>query len=178
MRTSRDALLSLSRYMSRAFPDYEIGFFSEQGTFARPGVSVRLVGPQLGSGSRHTVDLIQPAAVYVYPPEGESVEQTFDSVMLAEETLWQAFHVGIQEGKPMRVPLFDYEGMGVDEESTRRRYPDYLRIVDLSIDRAQSPEDEKKWTVTAELRLSWRRAALLPGGTRLAQTLKSGFSTP
>lgn len=177
MRTTNDALRSLARYMSRAFgDDYEVSVFNEQGTFTRPGISVRTAGPALSSGSRHTIDLIQPVAVYVYPVEGESVEETFAGVMEAEEILWQAFNVGIEEGRPWRVPLYDYDGVKISEESILRRYPDYLRIVDLSIDRAQSPEDELKWTVTGNLRLTWRRAGRLAHGTRLAQDVRTSFS--
>jgi hypothetical protein len=179
MRTSRDAIRSLARYMSRAFgPDWEVGFFSEEGTFGRPGVMVKATGPQLSSGSRHTIDVIQPFAVYAYPAEAEGVEDTFDNAMVAEEIIWHAFNVGVGEGRPGRVPLFDYEGVPIDEPTSLRRYPDYMRVLDLSIDRAQAPEDEKKWTVTAELRLGWRRAGELPSGTRLAQSLRTLEITP
>lgn len=174
MRTTRDAIRSLARYMTEAFgDDWEIGYFSQQGTFARPGVAVRTTGPLLSGGSRHTLDLTQPMAVYVYPPEKDTVEETFDSVMSAEETLWQAFNVGIGEGHPFRVPLYDYEGVPIDEGSILRRYPDYLRVVDCSIDRSQSADDEKKWTVTAELRVTWRRTGELATGRRVAQDLKA-----
>jgi hypothetical protein len=173
MRTVRDALRSISRYMSEAFgDDWEVGFFAQEGAFSRPGIAVRTAGPLLSGGSRHTADLTQPIAVYVYPAEGESVEATFDNVMAAEERLWQAIQVGIGAGRPYRIPLYDFEGVAIDEGSLLRRYPDYLRVLDLSINRAQSPEDEKKWTVTGEMRVGWRRSAELPTGSRLAQKLR------
>lgn len=179
MRTSRDAIRSLARYMMEAFGgEWEVGFFAEEGTFARPGVMVKSTGPQLSSGSRHTIDIIQPFAVYAYPAEAETVEGTFDNAMEAEEILWRAFNVGLEEGRPRRVPLYDYEGVPIDEGTSLRRYPDFLRVLDASVDRAQAPEDEKKWTVTAELRLGWRRAGELPSGTRLSQSLHTEFSTP
>lgn len=176
MRTTQDALRSLARYMSEAFPDFSVGFFNEEGTFARPAVAVRTTGPTLSSGSRHTVDLIQPTAIYVYPAEEESVEATFAKVMAIEDTLWRTFHVGVSAGRPMRIPLYDYEGVPLEEGSMLRRYPDYLRVVDLSIDRAQAPEDEMKWTVIAEARLTWRRAAEVPSGTRLAGDIRTDFT--
>lgn len=164
--------------MAEVFGDeWEVGFFGQEGTFSRPGIAVRTTGPLLSAGSRHTLDQTQPAAVYVYPPEDASVEATFDGVMEAEERLWQAFNVGIAEGRPFRVPLYDFDGVAIDEASSLRRYPDYLRILDLSIDRRQSPEDQKKWTVTAELRLGWRRSGELAEGSRLAQKLKVSHIT-
>jgi hypothetical protein len=173
MRTTRDAIRSLARYMTESFgEDWEVGYFSQQGTFARPGIAVRTTGPLLSAGSRHTLDLTQPMAIYVYPAEKETVEETFDEVMQAEEKLWQAFNIGVGEGRPFRVPLYDYEGVPYDDGSSLRRYPDYLRVVDCSIERAQSADDEKKWTVTAELRLTWRRAGEMPTGKRVATDLK------
>lgn len=180
MRTSRDAIRSLARYMALAFGDgFEVSFFSEEGTFMRPGVVVSTAGDeQDGGGTRHTVDVVQPFAVYVYPEEGESVEEGFDKAMEAQETLWQAFRVGVEEGRPMRVPLYDYEGVAINEGTMLRRYPDFLRVLDLSIGRSQAPTDERKWTVTAELRIGWRRSAEIPSGTRLAQALHIDFDTP
>lgn len=177
MRTSRDAIRSLARYMAAAFgEEWEVGFFTEESTFARPAVMVKSTGPQLSSGSRHTIDVIQPFAVYAYPAEAETVEETFENAMVAEEVIWQAINVGLEGGRPRRVPLYDYEGVGITEGTVLRRYPDFLRVLDLSIDRAQSPEDEKKWTVTAEIRLGWRRAGELLGGTRLAQSVRTDFA--
>lgn len=180
MRTSKDAIRSLARYMAVAFGDgFEVGFFSEEGTFTRPGVVVAAAGGELdGGGTRHTVDVIQPFAVYAYPVEGANVEEGFDNAMAAQETLFQAFRVGVDEGRPMRVPLYDYEGIAIDEGTLLRRYPDFMRVLDLSIERSQAPEDERKWTVTAEIRIGWRRSAELPSGTRLAQALQVDFSTP
>jgi hypothetical protein len=179
MRTSRDAIRSLARYMSIAFgEDFEVGYFAEEGTFARPAVMVATAGSELSGGSRHTVDVVQPFAVYVYPAEGDTVEEGFERAMAAQETLFNAFRVGLEEGRPMRVPLYDYEGVAIDEGTMLRRYPDYLRVLDLSIGRSQAPTDERKFTVAADVRIGWRRAAELPSGTHLAQALEVDFSTP
>jgi hypothetical protein len=180
MRTSIDAIRSLARYMTLAFgEDFEVGYFAEEGTFARPGISVVAAGPELaGGGTRHTVDIIQPFALYAYPSPGESVEEGFFNAMGAQEKFFQAFRVGIEEGRPMRVPLYDYEGVALNEGTILRRYPDFLRILDLSVERKQAPEDERLWTVICEIRAGWRRTAELPTGTRLAQSVKADFELP
>lgn len=177
MRTKEDALRSLARYISESLGEaWEVGLFADQGTFERPGVAVRTAGPMLVGGSRHTLDNTLPVAVYAYPEEGGSVEAGYVNAMATEESLWQAFNVGIAEGHPWRIPLYDYEGVPITEGSEMRRYPDYLRVVDLSIDSTQAPEDEMKWTVIASLRLTWKRAGELAPGTRLAQELQQGLS--
>lgn len=177
MRTKNDALRSVARYMNEAFGEgWEVGYFAEQGVFSRPGVAVRSAGPLLTAGSRHTLDNTLPVAVYAYPAEGDTIEEGYANTTAAEESLWQAFNVGIGEGHPWRIPLYDYEGVPVDRSSSLRRYPDYLRVVDLSIDSAQSPEDQQKWTVTASLRLTWKRTGELATGKRLVTQIKPDFT--
>lgn len=177
MRTSLDAIRSLARYMAEAFgDDYEVSALPEQGTFGRPGVWVTEAGEQQSSGSRHTVDLIQPYAIYVYPPEKDTVEGSWAAAEAARDILWTAFNVGIGEGHARRVPLYDYDGVDVSEGTLQRRYPDYLRVLDYSAKSTTAPKDERKFTVTAQVRLGWRRAAEMPSGTRLARDLKTAFN--
>lgn len=173
MRTKLDAMRSLARYISECLgEDWDVGVFAEQGTFSRPAVAVRTAGPMLTAGARHTLDNTLPVAIYAYPEEGESVEGGFTNAHAVEDLLWQAFNVGIGEGHPWRVPLYDYDGVPIDEGSELRRYPDYLRVVDFSIDATQSPEDEMKWTVVLSLRVTWKRSGELPTGKRLVTAIK------
>lgn len=177
MRTERDAVRSLARYMSRSFGDeWEVTFMQDEGTFKRPGIRI-VPATTVATGSSHTAELIMPVVVYAYPAEGDTIEDGFDNAMAAKEQLWQTFFIGVEEGRPMRVPLYDFDGTPIDEGSILRRYPDFMRVLDCSIQHTQAPEDETKWTAFAEIRLGWRRAALLPSGTRLAQQLKSNFDT-
>lgn len=179
MRTTRDAVRSMARYMSEVFgDDWEIGFFNQEATFTRPGVEVKPGTSQDGGGTRHSSDVVLPIMLYAYPEPGDSVSAGFDNALAVEETFWQAFRVGVGEGRPMRVPLYDYEGISINEGTLLRRYPDYLRIADLSITRSQAPTNESLWTVTCETRVGWRRSGELEAGTRLARALKVDLLTP
>jgi hypothetical protein len=175
MRTTTDALRSLARYCGEAFgEDWNVDLWSAQGTFTRPAIAVRTTGPTLLGGPRHTVDLTQPVALYVYPPNCGTGEATFAAAAAADDLLFTAFRVGIGAGRPMRVPLYDYAGVGLDEPSAARAYPDFLRVLDFSIDRQQSPDDENLWTLIAEMRVGWRRMGEQPdsNATQLVEALK------
>ena len=175
MRTTRDAIRSIARYASEAFgEDWSVNLWAEQGTMIRPAIAVRKTGPTLITGPRHIADLVQPVALYVYPPKGDSPEASFAAAADADDTLFNAFRIGIGAGHAMRVPLFDYEGAGLDEASELRRDPDYLRVLDFSVEQFQSPEDESMWSIVASLRVGWRRTAEHPDAdaTRLVEDLR------
>jgi hypothetical protein len=175
MRTQLDAVRSLARYASEVFgEDWSVNLWSAQGTFERPAIAVRRTGPTLLSGPRHSVDLTLPAALYVYPPALDTGEATFAAAAAADDLLFTAFRIGVGEGRPMRVPLYDYAGVGLDEASEVRAASDYLRVLDLSVEHHQSPEDEDLWTIIANLRLGWRRMGEQPDAmaTELVEVLK------
>lgn len=53
---------------------------------------------------------------------------------------------------------------------------DYTRVLDLSVDAVQSPDDETLYTVLAEVRMGWRRGSLLPSNAEMADSVRISFS--
>lgn len=84
-------------------------------------------------------------------------------------TTWlDAFRFGWREGvqigaaRPMRVPLYRYDGLKLAEPSDERHPSDFMRVSDLSVGHSQDPNDRMLWTVTCEVRMSWRRSISVP----------------
>lgn len=158
MRTNLDALRSLKRYVALALPDpYEVVLAGDEASQSRPYASVKATGPALITGPAHTVDVAQPFAVYAYPMPADTPADSLVVAARIEEALNTAFALGIDKGRRMRLPLYDFEGLGMDERSEVRTPHDFARIMSLSVNRVQTPDDERFFTVTAELRLAWRR---------------------
>jgi hypothetical protein len=163
MRTSYDVLRSLKRYGALVLGDtWEIHEAAEEGTTARPMVLVRPTAGQQISGPFHTMEIIQPFALYAYPAAGETPYESLHAASEAEELLVTAFRIGgVGAGRPGRMPLYDFDASGPDEGSDARQQPDYARVLDFSTERMQATEDDLLWTVVAEVRLGWLRSALL-----------------
>lgn len=56
-----------------------------------------------------------------------------------------------------------------------RRRPDYAKVNDLSVQTKQSPDDERLYTVLAEVRLGWRRGRLLPSNADKVKSVRVSF---
>ena len=172
-RTTADALRSLKRYAALALgSEWEVRLWDEPGNFAFPFARVAKVGPTLMTGPAIHTDVVQPFAIHCYPPAQERLEVAVLRAEVVEEKLYTGFRIGVSEGRPMRVPLYDYTlvpetGAGAVAIS---RYPhDYLRVDDLSINRLHDPTDERLISVVADVRCSWRRSGRVPTGTKLVQ---------
>lgn len=64
-------------------------------------------------------------------------------------------------GAPMRVPLYDYDGVSISRGASDRLRPrgDFMRITEPpSVSRLSDDKDDLMWVVTANIRLSWRRS--------------------
>lgn len=165
MRTSIDILRSLKRYIAIALgPEWEVRLLSEEGTFGRPAAQIMEATGQTITGPSHASDLVQTFMVHVFPVPGDTVMESLLAASEAEEKLFQAFRWGIDKGRTARLPLYDYAATPLDEGSSTRRTADYARILDLELSRTQSPSDELLFTVSAEVRLGWRRGGRLPSG--------------
>lgn len=169
MRTPTDALRSLKRYVALALPEFESAIVTDEGRFKRPFVHVQAADnanyPN-GTTSRFLTEVIQPYVIHAYSPKGPEEEDGLLSALEIEERLYQAFKVGIDgEGFSMRVPLYDYDGVGRYDGTGERFFADYMRVTDLSIGHISDPNDRALLTVAVDIRLSWMRTAgTLPGG--------------
>jgi len=178
MRTSFDVLRSLKRYVAIALgEEWEVRLQAEEGTFSRPAAIITdAPGGQTIDGPRRAMDIVQTFSINAFPVPGPSVMESLEAAAEVEETLVHAFRVGVGEGKAARVPLYDYDSVPVTDGSTSRNRPDYARILDLSVGRPQSPSDELLFTVTAEVRLGWRRNADVPLTGRTANEIRFDYS--
>lgn len=172
MRTSLDVLRSLKRYTSIGLgDDWEVRLLVEEGTFQRPAAQVMEATGQTLSGPNHTFEAIQTFMVHAFPRSHDSVMESLIEAGKAEDQLVRLFRIGVGEGRAARVPLYDYDEIDHTSGSTSRLRQDYARILDLEISRTQSPQDELLFTVSAEVRLGWRRDGRLPSVGRVAQEI-------
>lgn len=178
MRRSVDALRSLKRYVALGLgDDWEVRLAVEQGTFSRPAAQVLAATPQQISGPKYVMDIVQTFAIHAFPEPGNSVEESLFIAAEAEDSLLTALRIGVGDGHAARVPLYDYENVAFDEGSTNRNYPDYARVLDFSLNRIQNPSDELLFTVSAEVRLGWRRNGLVASTGRTASEVRLNIDT-
>jgi hypothetical protein len=172
MRTAIDALRSLKRYTAEVLPDeWEVRLAEEQAAFERPFALVGPAGPELYRGPAHTADVVFPCAINLYPEKGSTPEEALIWALETSEFIYQGFRMGVGYGGPMRVPLWDYNGVALNEVSTEglrlqgdddHWHGDYMRVDDLSVNRVKDPDEPTLYTVAVDVRLGWRRVGRLP----------------
>lgn len=74
-------------------------------------------------------------------------------------------------GGPRRIPLYDYDGVSLVSPATRRFFPDFLTVADVSVGSRVDADDERRITTVAELRVSWRRVGEREGGAVLQRVV-------
>lgn len=178
MRTNLDALRSVKRYLAIALgEEYEVRLDREEGSITLPMASVALTGPATTEGPAWEKLVTQPLSIYVTPVPATSGEEALGLAAEIETVLYEAIAIGVDEGRPNRIPLYDYEGVTFDEGSEARPGPDYLRVVDFSITNVPDQDDTRRLTVTADLRVQWRRRGRYPGGTKEVKEVMVDFTT-
>jgi hypothetical protein len=58
-------------------------------------------------------------------------------------------------GAPLRIPLYDYDNVPLTRAASVRGFSDFLRVSDLAIGRQVEDEDERRITITVDLRVTW-----------------------
>ena len=158
-RTPVDALRSLKRYVAVALgDDWEVRLSREEGAFERPFARVVQAGAALyPKGGQFLSDVIQPFSVYAYPPSAATPDAALLIAQQTEDALYRAFQAGVEQGRPRRVPLYNYTDRGLDEAGIWMPRG-FLRVDDLSTQPFVDPDDNKLWTIACDVRLTWRRA--------------------
>ena len=179
MRTVEDAQRSLQRYLAEAFPDWEVRPWADEGSFELPAIFVRLNGSTSITGGAwlHTVE--QPMRVYAYPVPEDNVSASNLVGLRLQETLHDLFaQGGWQSGgslaAPLRLPLWDWDGMALDDSSDPPRGDrDYMRIaLPLTLNQQNDPQDQRLVIVTADLRISWGRSFRSTTDETLVQSVR------
>jgi hypothetical protein len=171
MRTKWDAYRSVRRYVASALEEtrgeqWEVLFGDDRGDLSFPFAIVEMVEATPISGPATYADVTQPMQVTLYPEPQESVELGMKAALDVEESLFQAFRVGHGEGAASRVPLYDYNGVSLDEESFARGEHDYLRVEDFTTRLLPDVPDPRRIAVVAGFRVLWRRRGRVPSGSQ------------
>lgn len=166
MRSEIDVLRSIKRYVSVVLGDaWEVRLWADQGSFAVPFARVvSSGGSSVVGGSAAFASQSLPVSVYCYLGESETEELAEIAGMGLRERLVSAFRFGgvANEGYPLRVPLYDYDGVdypiGVGKRWSDR---DFVRVADLNVARVAEDGDGRFVIVVATMQVSWSRAAAL-----------------
>jgi hypothetical protein len=174
-RSVLDGLRSLARYVQGGFDlpwKVSLSAGDTEGKFKRPFLLVALAGPVVVSAeSTAWQSFGQPYIVHAYPPPVSSVEEAFIAAGAAQDQLVLLFEQGWGLGRKRRVPLYNYDGVSLNEASTTRLPNDYMRVVDLSVRPLQSPVDPRDIAAVADVRLEWDRMTYSLDDGELVQSL-------
>ena len=160
-RSATDALRSLKRYVALALgDDWEVRLSREEGAFERPFARVWQVAGSTYplTGGKWLADVVQPFVISAYPTSGATPDEALLGAQAVEDQLYRAFRVGVGDGHPLRVPLRNYNGVPLDGLGVWMPIA-YMRVNDLSTQPFPDPDDNTLWTVTCDVRLTWRRLA-------------------
>jgi hypothetical protein len=185
VRTSTDVLRSLVVYLSQSLGDeWEIRPADEEGAFDRPFCKVAAATPMsVRPQGTVVMECSQTFAVVCYPVETDSPLEARMEAERVVELLYQAFLIGThaasygrqhniglpdkawRRGHPMRIPLYDFDGIGLHEPVSEldRDSRDFISVTEPPTfgpleGTARSEEEETLYVVTGELRCRWVRS--------------------
>lgn len=157
MRTELDALLSVKRYFALVL-GWEVRLWSDPGTYRPPMAKVAKSGPSASSRrGRGIADYTMPVQVFMFPDVAIDVSTGWTESLRISEMVFQAIDVGIGEGWPRRIPLYDYAGLTDGQGSNARSYSDFLRVDDLSMNTVPDSDVPEAMIVVADMRVAWSR---------------------
>lgn len=180
MRQEYDVIRSLARYVALALgEDFMVREVNEEGAVTRPGAIIEMASPEAraDASTRQVLEVNAGYDIFVYPSLGKVPLESRAIAGRVAGQLSEAIEGGVDEGQPGLIPLYDYEGVPYDQPSEVRRSQDFARVLDFSVWPKQSPDDELRYTVAAEVRLGWRRDRALPSNARTLQSIRIALST-
>lgn len=141
-------------------PAWEVRLSYDRGEIPedKPHARVHFVGAGGTSGGPALYyDLTQPFGIECYPVVADTVKESTLLATAVEDVLLAGFRgSGVQAGRPRRIPMWDFDGVGIDETSEARGGSDYMKLVDFSSRQLPDPADPRRVAVMVDLRLSWR----------------------
>lgn len=143
---------------------WEVRLWDEQGTFRYPFARVARIGPETSGGPPSWAEVSQPVAIHLYPWPQDGRENAELVAQDAATLIHDALKWGTLRGRAQCVPLWDFGGQRLYEDSDQRHPSDYFRVVDLTTDRLVDLEDDRAAAGIVNFRAQWRRApSLVPG---------------
>ena len=142
---------------------WEVALWAERGTFDFPFCRVMLVAGASTSGPSFYYEVTQPMVIECYPAPVDDPEEAIDRATAVQDVLLDGFRGrGVDEGRPLRVPLYDYDLVPITEGvSQSRNESDYLRVLDFAPRVLPSLEDPRHHWVVADVRVAWRKSVRL-----------------
>lgn len=156
MRTHEDALRSVKRYLALVLGDtWEVRMWADEGSYAAPLAKVAESGPALFTSHRVYTDVVQPVQVHFFLPVAATVSEAMFAARKLRQQITEAIEIGIDQGRPRRIPLYDYDGLSESESSSARNYYDYLKVRDLSVNTVPDSNVPTGVVVVADMRIAW-----------------------
>ena len=169
-RDAYSVMRSICRHVALGFEDLDwndVRPAEREGAFDRPFALVERVGPSVFNGSAAIREVALAFVVSCYPRTDEDPDEALRFALECEDALTDTFQTNLRgHGDVERVPLYDYEGVPFDQTTEDRGYCDYLRVNAMGTNRIRDAEDQRLWTVTADLRVGYRRLGRVPYGGR------------
>jgi hypothetical protein len=139
--------------------EWEVRFWAERGEFREPFCRVSLVTASGTSGPALYYEVSQPMAIECYPNRADDPEGAIDRATAVQDALLHAFRGrGTDEARPKRIPLYDYDGVPLDQGVAESRLDtDFMRVTDFSPRLLPDLQDPRRVGVVADVRLSWRK---------------------
>jgi hypothetical protein len=170
VRGTADVLRSLKRFVAEGLGDeWEVRLWDEAGSYDYPFARVRPSTPVAYSGPRLWQNALQSFAVHAYLLPTDDLDAALAGTMQLQDELYDLF---ASNRYPLRVPLFDYDGVGLYETTESRHPYDWVRISDLGTEELVSPEDDRLRWVVCTFRGGWGRTAYRAPAYRVVQNVK------
>lgn len=165
-RSTEDAQRSLGRYLSVVVPDYAVYMSPDETGGKRSSVVVRVLAGRSSVVTMHSAEITQPMAVYLYPPKGEDARAAGERALATQDWIERAFEQGVDPGRAMRVPMWDWSTTPRGEEMPEDwdRVIDYYRVEGFTASSQPDPDDGRRWSISSTLRLVWVRHPPLSSG--------------
>jgi hypothetical protein len=139
---------------------WEVALWAEAGTLAYPFCVVTLSAAAGTSGPALYYDVTQPMAIECYPTPPTDAEEAIHRAAVVQDALLEGFRgQGVAEGRPVLIPLYDYDGVPLAEGVEESRIEsDFMRVLDFSPRVLAHPQDPTLVRVVADLRVGWRKS--------------------
>lgn len=160
-------------------PEWEIRDSADKGMLELPLALVLPTGNLTSTGSAYSVAYTQAAEVQCYLRPFATADEATREGRKIEERLQQGFRLhGVGVGRPLRVPLWDFDEVDDDLTGPILRYEhDFLRVNGFATTLVPQ-EDWGEIRVVASMLLEWRRGGAIPTGPLTQRVLTKFVAEP
>jgi hypothetical protein len=140
---------------------WEIRYAAERGAVKFPFCRVSMPTPAVLTGPARYYDITQAMLIEAYPAVSEDDAER--AILVATDVMGLLTRgirgEGVGPGRPLRIPLYDYDGVDIESGVTQRRLPhDFLRVEEFSPRLLPDIADPRGVAVIVDMRVNWRVA--------------------